>query len=107
MEQCRDPKALRLPGPEQTVSGIAHPGKNEAVLVDLRIDGGGEDLDVSGWASWKRASPEADASRVTKRIERGCASFSRSTAATAEWPVAIMGSTMIASRSSISSGSLK
>jgi len=53
------------------------------------------------------AMPSGAASRQTKRIDFGCVSFSRSTAATAEFPVASIGSSTIASRSCMPCGILK
>ena len=51
--------------------------------------------------------PSGHDTRHTKRIERGRVSFSRSTAATAELPVASIGSSTIASRSRMPPGILK
>ena len=62
---------------------------------------------TSGWWAWKLRRPSGAASRQTKRIERGRVSFSRSTAATAELPVASMGSSTMASRSGMPCGTLK
>ena len=64
-------------------------------------------MGTSGWCCCICAMPSGAATRLTKRMERGFVSLSRSTAATALLPVASMGSSTMASRSCISPGILK
>ena len=64
-------------------------------------------IGTSGWAACSVATPSGAASRQTNLIDFGLSSLSRSTAATAELPVASIGSTTMMSRSCISEGILK
>ena len=62
---------------------------------------------TSGWASRMRAMPSGAASRQTKRRSLAPRSFNRSTAATAEFAVASIGSITTIMRSAMSEGALK
>ena len=63
-------------------------------------------MSTSGCAAWKVRMPSGAASKHKKRIDLGWWAFSRATAATAEWPVASIGSTTSTSRSPMSLGTL-
>lgn len=56
-------------------------------------------IGTSGWCLWKFSTPSGHASRVTSLSEPGLERFTRSMAATAELPVASIGSHTMTSRS--------
>ena len=64
-------------------------------------------MGTSGWAFCRVSMPSGAASRQTNLMERGLVSLMRLMAATAECPVASIGSTAITSRPSMSGGILK
>ena len=76
------------------------------MVVELFVHGGGPDRHVRVGGP-DRLAPGREASRQTNRMSVTPASFSRSMAAMAVWPVASIGSTMMTSRSAQSSGVLK
>ena len=62
---------------------------------------------TSGCRAWNVRSPSGHVTRHTNLIDAGPVAFTRSTAATAELPVASIGSTTIASRPAMVRGTLK
>ena len=80
------------------VAGVAEAGDDIAVVVQHLVHRGRPDRDV-GMRRAQDLAPGREASRQTKRMSVTPASFSRSIAAIAVWPVASIGSTMITSRS--------
>ncbi len=87
--------------------GITDARHDVAVLIECAVDGGGEDLHIG-----MRFVQGGDALRAGEQADEldglgGECSLSRSTAATAELPVASIGSTNTTSRSWRSLGILK
>ena len=80
--------------PEEAVAGVAQAGQDVAVVVELSSMAAVK-IGTSGWASCKARDALGAASRQTNLIDFGRVSLRRSTAATAELPVASIGSTTI------------
>jgi hypothetical protein len=75
------------------------------LVPEIRRSTAAVKIGTSGWASPIAAMPSGHVSRQTNLIDLGLCSLSRSTAATAELPVAGMGSTTTTSRSCRPAGS--